>query len=154
VVAVGLFFAYWGAQFLLNFIPPRGAPLTLQFDPDARILGFTAAVSLLTGSLIRSRACLAATRVQLNASLKDKTQNLVGGQTRLGLGKVLIVSQIALSLLLLVGAGLFVRSLQKLRQVETGFNNWDHILLFPLTVTAQPTRGQNSRLFIKSCWKK
>jgi predicted permease len=129
---VGLLFAYWFAQFLLNFIPARSAPLTLQFDPDARILGFTAAVTLLTGVLFGLAPAWRATQVELNASLKDKTRGFVVGQTRLGLGKVLIVSQIALSLLLLVGAGLFVRSLQKLRQVETGFNNWDHILLFSI----------------------
>jgi len=138
---VGLFFAYWCAQFLLSFIPPRGAPLTLQFDPDARILGFTAAVSLLTGVLFGLAPAWRATRVRLNASLKDKTQNLVGGQTRLGLGKLLIVSQIALSLLLLVGAGLFVRSLQKLRQVETGFNNWDYILLFSIDCYGTAYKG-------------
>ena len=126
---LGLLLAYWGAQFLLSFIPPKGAPLTLQLSPDTRILVFTAAVSLLTGILFGLAPAWRATRVSLNAGLKDKTHNLGGSQARLGFGKALIVSQIALSLLLLVGAGLFVRSLQKLRQVETGFNNWDHTLL-------------------------
>jgi predicted permease len=126
---LGLLFAYWGAQFLLGFIPPRDTPLTLQFSPDGRILAFTAGVSLLTGILFGLTPAWRATRVQLNTTLKGKTHNFGLSQARMGLGKALIVSQIALSLLLLVGAGLFVRSLQKLRQVETGFNNWDHILL-------------------------
>jgi predicted permease len=138
---LGFFFAYWGAQFLLSFIPPRGAPLTLQFNPDARILGFTAAISLLTGILFGLAPAWRATRVQLNAALKDKTHNLGGGQTRFRLGKGLIVSQIALSLLLLVGAGLFVRSLQKLRRVETGFNNWDQILLFSIDCYGTAYKG-------------
>jgi predicted permease len=129
---LGLLFAYWGAQFLLSFSPPQDTPLTLQLSPDARILGFTAGVSLLTGILFGLAPAWRATRVQLNATLKDKAHNFGWSQARLGFGKVLIVSQIALSLMLLVAAGLFVRSLQKLRQVETGFNNWDHILLFSI----------------------
>ena len=141
---IGFLFAYWGAQFLLGFIPPQGAPLTLQLSPDARILVFTAAVSLLTGILFGLAPAWRATRVQLNATLKDKKQSLSGGQGRLGFGKVLIVSQIALSLLLLIGAGLFVRSLQKLRHVETGFNNWDHILLF--SIDCYGTAYQGPRL--------
>src|SRR6266511_3810460 len=138
---LGLLFAYWGAQFLLGFIPPLGAPLTLQFSPDGRVLGFTTAVSLLTGILFGLAPAWRATRTQLNDTLKDKMQNLSGDKARLGFGKALIVSQIALSLLVLIGAGLFVRSLQKLRQVETGFNNWDHILLFSIDCYGTTYKG-------------
>jgi predicted permease len=138
---LGLLFAYCSAQFLVSFIPRKSAPLTLQFSPDARILGFTAAVSVLTGILFGLAPAWRATRVQLSATLKDKTQSLGGSKARLGLGKVLIVSQIALSLLLLIGASLFVRSLQKLRQVETGFNNRDHILLFSIDCYGTAYKG-------------
>jgi predicted permease len=141
--SLGLLFAFWGAQFLLGFIPPRGTPLTLQFSPDGRILGFTAGVSLLSGILFGLAPAWRATRVQWNATLKDKTHNFGWRQARMGFGKALIVSQIALSLLLLVGAGLFVRSLQKLQQVETGFNNWDHILLFSIDCYGTGYKGPN-----------
>jgi predicted permease len=138
---LGLFFAYWGAQFLLSFIPPKGAPLTLQLNPDARILGFTVTVSLLTGILFGLAPAWRATRGQLNSTLKDKTHKLSAGRARLGFGKMLIVSQLALSLLLLVGAGLFIRSLQKLRQVETGFNHWEHTLLFSIDCYGTAYKG-------------
>ncbi|HKQ73670.1 MAG TPA: ABC transporter permease [Blastocatellia bacterium] len=130
--AFGLFLARWGVQFLVNFIPPKGAPLTLRFSLDARILCFTAAVSMLTGILFGLAPALRATKGDLNAALKDSARSLGGRRTRLGLGNALIVFQIALSLLLLIGAGLFVRSLQKLRRVETGFNSQNHILLFSI----------------------
>src|SRR5262245_16067246 len=139
--AFGLFLARWAAQFLVNFIPPKGVPLTLQFSLDARILCFTAAVSLLTGILFGIAPALRATKGDLNAALKDSARSLGGRQTRLGLGNALIVFQIALSLLLLIGAGLFVRSLQKLRQVETGFNSQNHILLFSIDCYGTAYKG-------------
>jgi len=128
---LGLLLAYWGAQSLLGFIPSRGAALTLHFIPDARILSFTAVLSLLTGTLFGLAPAWRATRVPLHAALKDRASR-DGGRTRSGFGKMLVVSQMTLSLLLLIGAGLFVRSLQQLRQVETGFHRQEHVLLVSL----------------------
>ena len=129
---LGLFLAAWGAQFLVSFIPAGAAPLTLHFNLDARILCFTAVISLLTGILFGLAPALRATNGDLNGALKDNTRSPGGRLARLGLGRALIVFQIALSLLLLIGAGLFVRSLQKLRQVETGFNGQNQVLLFSI----------------------
>jgi predicted permease len=137
---LGLFFAYWGARFLVSFIPPKGAPLTLDLSPDVRILSFTAAVSLLTGIMFGLAPAMRATKADLSVALKDRVRGFGGNRSRFGLGKALIVSQIALSLLLLIGAGLFVRSLQKLRQVETGFNR-DHVILFSIDCYGTAYKG-------------
>ncbi len=130
--AFGLLLARWGVQFLVNFIPSKGDPLTLHFSLDARILCFTAAVSALTGILFGLAPALQATKGDLNSALKGNASSIVGRRIHFGPGNALIVFQIALSLVLLIGAGLFVGSLQKLRRVETGFNNQDSVLLFSI----------------------
>ena len=91
------------------------------------MLGFTAAASLLAGILFGLAPAWRATRVDLTPALKDSARSSRGG-ARLGLGKTLVVAQVALSLLLLIGAGLFVRSLEKLKSLDAGFNR-ENVLL-------------------------
>ena len=117
--ALGLMFASWGSQALLNLLPHRPVPMSLDLHPDLRILAFTTVLSLLTGIVFGLAPALRATRVDLKAGL-GKTGS--AARPSLRLGKVLVVSQVALSLLLLVSAGLFVRSLQKLKSLDLGIN--------------------------------
>ncbi len=117
---LGLLFAWWGARLLLPMLSQGEIPLHLRFAPDLRILGFTAGVATLTGMLFGLAPAFAAMRVDLHSTLKQDSQGPSGG-ARLNFGQVFVVAQVALSLVLLVGAGLFVRSLQKLRQVDAGF---------------------------------
>ena len=126
--ALGVLFANWGKDLLMNLRPWGGPALELDLRLDLRVLGFTTAVSLLTGILFGIAPALRATRVDLGPALKDSTRSIVGG-SRLGLSKALIVVQVALSLVLLVGAGLFVRTLQNLNKVDAGFN-LNNLLLF------------------------
>jgi len=128
--ALGLLLATWGVNLLVSYIPRAGAPLRINFTPDARILGFTTAVSLLTALLFGLAPALRATKVALSPALKDDARGASGG-SRLRLSKALVVAQVAMSLALLIGAGLFVRSLQKLRGVDTGVIS-EGVLLFTL----------------------
>src|SRR5262249_54686203 len=89
-----------------------------DYGPDARALAFTAAVSLLTGVFFGLTPALAATRIDLNTILKGSEG---GAKARNVLGKSLVVAQVALSLALLIGAGLMIRSLRRLYGVDTGF---------------------------------
>jgi putative ABC transport system permease protein len=125
----GLFFARFCARALLAYLPEqtRGA---LDVAPDARVLGFTLAISVLTGLLFGLAPALQATRVDLTASLKDQT-GASASRSRLALNKLLVVTQVALSLFLLIGAGLFVRSLRNLRSLDTGFDH-ENILQFSI----------------------
>jgi predicted permease len=125
--ALGLLFAYWGKDALLALRPWGGGTLSLDLKLDLRMLGFTAAVSALTGILFGLAPALRATRVELNASLKDGTGT--GGGSRSTLSKGLVVTQVSLSLVLLAGAGLFIRTLRNLQNVEIGFNR-ENMLLF------------------------
>ena len=113
----GLLFARWSARLLLSFLPKGEVPVALDLSPDVRILAFTLAVSVLTGILFGLAPAWRAARLDLNPALIQK-QTAALRQTT---GKVLVVSQVAFSLLLLVGAGLFLRTLGNLRSQDAGF---------------------------------
>ncbi len=122
----GLGLAWWGNHALLALLPERSRPGTLlegqsplAMHLDLRILGFTAAVSLITGILFGLLPALRATRVNLAHGSRSSASD---SRHSLRLNKLLVVSQVAMSLVLLAAAGLFVRSLEKLRSVDLGFN--------------------------------
>jgi predicted permease len=122
---LGLLFAYWKTRLLLPLLSQGEIPTRLNLTPDLRMLGFAIAVSLLTGALFGLVPAFLTTRVDMNSMLKNDasglTQNSGSRGASLTFGKIFVVSQVALSLLLLVGAGLFVRSLRNLQQVDAGF---------------------------------
>ncbi len=127
--AAGLLFAYGCARALLTYLP-RENRSALDLLLDARVLGFTLAVSVLTGLLFGLAPAWQATRLDLTASLKDQT-GASAGHSRLRLNKLLVVTQVALSLFLLVGAGLFVRSLRNLRTLDAGID-YENIVQFSI----------------------
>ncbi|MEK6287808.1 MAG: ABC transporter permease [Acidobacteriota bacterium] len=124
----GALFAYWGKDMLLTLRPWGGGELGVDLKIDLRVLGFTFAVSLATGLLFGLAPALRATKVDLTPALKDNARSVTGG-TRSILTKSLIIVQVAMSLVLLVGAGLFVRTLRNLQNVDIGFNR-ENLLLF------------------------
>ncbi len=114
---VALLTTWWAMDLVVALFTRR--PLEVHFD--GRVLGFTLAVSCLTAVFFGLAPALRSTKVDLISSLRN-----LGGTPRAGkeawrLRKILVVSQVAISLLLLVGAGLFLRSLENLRNEETGF---------------------------------
>jgi len=126
---LGVIFALWIKDGLLMVGDWGGARMT-ALDPqlDLRVLGFTFGLSLLTGVLFGLAPAWRATRVDVTPALKDKARGSSAASRSL-LSRSLIVAQVALSLLLLVGAGLFVRTLINLQRVEPGFNT-RNLLLF------------------------
>jgi predicted permease len=129
--ALGLLFAQWGAHLLLTFLPQYNGPIQIDLTLNTRALGFTLAVSLLTGLLAGLAPALRATRLDLVSSLKEQVSHSSASGTRLPLNKILVVAQVALSLFLLVGAGLFARSLQNLKDLDAGFDR-ENVTLFEL----------------------
>lgn len=117
VVGVGL--AWSGAKALLGFLPQSSTPLGLSAAPDTRILLFNFAVALATGLVFGLVPALQATRPDVGRTLKDQA-NSVAGTGHARLRKSLVVAQVTLSLLLLIAAGLFVRSLRNLRESGAG----------------------------------
>jgi predicted permease len=132
---VGVLFAFWFKGALTAFtnddngLLPSGVELSLNW----RVLGFTLAVSLLTGILFGLAPAWRATSLDLNSTLKQSGRT-TGGMSRLSKG--LLVVQVAVSALLLVGAGLFIRTLYNLQRVNLGFNQ-ENLLIF----SVQPERN-------------
>jgi predicted permease len=125
---VGVLFAYLGKDTLLSLRPWGGSELVLDLPIDLRVLGFTIAVSLLTGILFGLAPALRVTRVDLTPALKDNARSLASASRPL-LTKALIVVQVSISLVLMIGAALLVRTLNNLEAVDVGFNR-ENLLLF------------------------
>ncbi|MGH9940064.1 MAG: ABC transporter permease [Blastocatellia bacterium] len=139
--AVGLLFAWWGKD-LLVALSPDGIARIAETRLDARVMAFTALVSLLTGALFGSAPALAAVNVSLSESLKDGGRGATAGARLGGARGLLVVFEIALALVLLVGGGLLVRSLARLQRVDLGFNT-ENVLTFGVTVSGEAL-GENS----------
>jgi macrolide transport system ATP-binding/permease protein len=131
--ASGLLLAWWLLRAAEGWQPDGlPIPLTLNLSLDARVVSFTAVVSMLTGVLFGIVPALQATRPGLFAALKDEQPPLLRGYRRFGTRNALVVAQLAVSLVLLTGAGLFVRSLQRAQDIDPGFERQHAIILTPM----------------------
>src|SRR5499427_2387848 len=119
--AAGMLLAVWGVYLLVAFGPAE-LPRAGEVAVDMRALGFTFAVSLLTGIIFGLAPALQASRPDLNETLKEGMRGATGSAGHRRMRSLLVVSEIALSLTLLVGAGLLMRSFLKLQAVAPGFN--------------------------------
>jgi hypothetical protein len=127
--AMGVLFALWIKDGLLAASIWGGRGMSaLNLQLDWRVLGFTLALSLLTGLIFGFAPAWRTTKVDLTPTLKD-TGRSSSATSRSLLSRALVVLQVAVSLLLLVGAGLFLRTLLNLQRVEPGFNT-ENLLLF------------------------
>jgi predicted permease len=118
---LGLLLAIWTDHVLLAFLPPETLALQLSRTPDLRILLFATAVSMLTGLIFGLAPALQSTQPDVAPVLKDTVGGIVGGGAHVRVRKALVAAQVMLSLLLLIGAGLFIRSLRNLRDLGPGF---------------------------------
>ena len=138
--AVGLLLAQWADAALLRMVSTTSNQVRLDVHPNPAVLAFTFGVTLLTGILFGLTPAFQATRVDL----KGTSRGVAGATARPGrvsTGKILVVAQVSLSLLLLVVAGLFVRSFRNLSETQLGYDR-DHLLEFfvdPLSYGYRPT---------------
>jgi predicted permease len=142
--AAGVLLAIWGVDLLMAFKPPTPVPIEINLHSDWRVFSFMFGLSLLTGIVFGLVPALAASRPDVTAALKDESGagNAVWGRGRLR--GALVVVQVALSLLLLICAGLFLRSLRNASSIDPGFNA-DNLLLFSMDLQQQgydETRGK------------
>ena len=128
--AAGLFLSVAIIRGLLHFLPGDAAPLMLRAEPDLRILAFNGALALLTGVLFGLAPALQSLKVDLWNTLKDVVGAVSGGGGSVKLRKTLVTAQVAFSFLLLVGSGLFVRTLANLKQTNAGFQAMDNLVTF------------------------
>jgi predicted permease len=139
----GLLIAIWTANLLVSFQPPIMFQLTLDLGIDGSVLAFTFFVSVLAGVFFGLAPALQATKPQLVPALKDELDAIGGRRRRFGLRDSLVVAQVATSLVLLIGAGLFVRSLISAQDIDLGFERERVaiIMLSPTVAGYEESRG-------------
>ncbi len=143
---VGLLLGIWLTRLAQSFTPPTDFPLRIDAGPDWSVIGFTFAVTMLTGLLFGLAPALSATNRDFVAILKEGNPVQLTGASRLR--RSLVVTQVALSLVLLIGASLVVRSLQSARDVDPGFNP-DNQLVGTLDLGLQRYDEAKGRQFIQ-----
>ncbi len=137
--ALGVLLAYWGAAGLAGFLAANWYhPLEIDLQPDATVLLFTIGAALLTGIGFGLAPAFRGTRINVAPVLKENSGSLSSaslvGSRRFGLGSSLVVAQVALSMVVLIGAGLLLRTLKKLQNINPGFDT-SNVLLFSVDPT-------------------
>jgi predicted permease len=144
---VGIAIAAATAPIVLGFFVSPDLPRPISTTPDWRILGFTIALAVATGVLFGIAPALQSTRPQVAPTLKDQATNVMGGSGRLRKG--LVASQIAVSLLLLIGAALFIRTLNNLLSVDIGFAT-NRLLSFSIDPSLNRYEPERTRQFART----
>ncbi|HSM79254.1 MAG TPA: ABC transporter permease, partial [Bryobacteraceae bacterium] len=128
--ALGLGLSVAAARGLLQLLPRNGAVLMLHAQPDGRILLFSVGLAFATAFLFGLAPALQAARLDLLTTLKDRAGAVTGASGSARFRKALVMAQIALSFLLLMGAGLFTRTLMNLKDTRTGFATPENLVSF------------------------
>jgi putative ABC transport system permease protein len=128
---LGIFVARWSSRLLVSYISTEHNRVYLDLTLDARILAFTAGVSILTGLLFGVLPAFRSTRVSLAGSMKGVVAEIPGTDTRFRSGRWTVAAQVAISLVLVVTAGLFVRSFANLATLDAGFDR-NNVLIVDL----------------------
>ena len=137
---LGVLGAFWGVEALSRLLPESLSKLQ-SASVDARVLLFTAGVSALTAIVFGGLPALLAARTQPGETLSDVARDTGGGTSGRHVRRVLVVSEVALAVVLLAGAGLLIRSFQLLRRVDTGFNTGNALtmkMVLPMPKYAKP----------------
>jgi predicted permease len=145
--ALGVVMASWGADMLLGFFVTPESPIAVNADPDARVLLFTVGLAILTALVAGIFPAFRSTSVDLAPTMKGSGGAVVNEQPRLR--KTLVVAQVALSFLLLIGAGLFLRSLENLLAVDQGFRT-SRVISFSFDLERSGYKPPRDRAFAQT----
>jgi predicted permease len=137
----GLLFSVWGARLLVHLLSTRAKQIDVSVSPDLQVLAFTAAIAVFTGLLFGLAPALRATGIGPNHALKENARGTVQGGARFTLGKALVTGQVALSLMLLTAAGLFLGTMRNFLRLDPGFNP-HNVLLVKTVVPADRIQQQ------------
>jgi len=145
--ALGLLLAMWGTDLLIA-LSPKGLPRLNEIGLDGRVLGFTMFVSLLTGAIFGLAPALHASKLDLTESLKEGGRSGATGARGNRVRNLLIVSEVALALMLLIGAGLLARSFLRLQRANPGFNA-EHVLALKISLPSAKYSEPQEAMFFK-----
>ncbi|HEY3739522.1 MAG TPA: ABC transporter permease, partial [Bryobacteraceae bacterium] len=126
---LGVLFAQWASRMLVQFLSTSDSNVVLDLGIDIRVLAFTTAVAIATGILFGLAPGWQSTSVDPQSAMKANARGVVESQTGFSLGKLLVASQVALSLVLLIGAGLMLETFTKLATLDTGFDKKQVLLV-------------------------
>jgi predicted permease len=144
----GVLLAAGGVRVLLRMVQSGPDPIQLYVNPDWHVLLFTVAVSLLTGVVFGLAPAWRSVHVNVSDTLREAGRGMTGSRSRLGLGKALVVIQIAVSVLLLIGSGWFVRTLRNLQNVDLGYQR-DRLLVLELDPLSAGYKGPRLAAFYR-----
>ena len=143
----GMLLAIWLNSYLLSVMPQGSAPLPVHAAPDLRVFGFTFLVSVLTGVVFGLAPALQSMKADVAGTLKDQAGSVTStGAMRFRKG--LVIAQVTLSLLLLIGCGLFIRSLRNLKTLDPGFQT-SKLVAFALSPSLGGYTPERARGFYK-----
>jgi predicted permease len=145
---LGLAVAFALTRGLLALVPTQGPPLLVAASPDPRILAFTFVLTVGTGIVFGLLPALRASRTDPWTTMKDTMGSIAGTRGSLFMRKGLVTAQVALSFLLLFGAGLFVRSLQNLKTADTGVA-LDNLIMFQISPSLSGYDDERGNLFLQ-----
>jgi putative ABC transport system permease protein len=149
--ALGVLLASWGVDLLVSGATGN-VPRAAEINVDARVLGFTLLIALLTGLVFGLAPALQASKTGLNETLKDTSRGSTGGGRRARIRGALVVIEVALSVVLLIGAGLLIRSFVLLQDVDAGFDSGNLLVAnisLPNSRYAQP--AQRAAFYTRLC---
>ena len=145
--ALGLTLSYWMSDALRLLLPATSLPVVLDLRLDPRMLGFTALVAGLTALVFGMAPALQSLKPDLQEALKEGGRNATAGAGSLRLRGLLVISEVALALVALIGTGLFVKSFERARNINPGFDP-RHVMLAELELPLRgPTRAQGLEFF-------
>jgi predicted permease len=144
---LGVLFARWGTALLVGLISSTRNPVFLDLSLDGRVLGFTAATAVFTGVLFGLLPALRATRVSLTSAMKGSQAPENERPPRFRARQGIVIFQVALSLVLLVAAGLLLRSFAKLATLDLGFDRNNVLLVFPVLQAAKIPAEQRENTY-------
>ena len=145
--AAGLALATWGSRLLIHLLSTTRHPLDIDLSLDPRVLAFTIGAAILTAVLFGFAPALRATRVDLNQVMKENTRTALRASGRFNAGKALVAGQVALSLVLLVAAGLFLGTLRNLWAVDPGFTRHNILIVTADTEQAAVPAAKRANVY-------
>ncbi|HEV2488745.1 MAG TPA: ABC transporter permease [Candidatus Acidoferrales bacterium] len=141
---LGVLFARWGSAFLVRFVSGAHNQIFLDLGVDGRVLAFTVGIAILTGLLFGILPAFRATRVSLTSAMKGENAESSEGRLRFRSERWIVAAQVALSLVLLIGTGLFIRTFTNLMTLDAGFDR-NNVLMVETNIhnagIAEPARA-------------
>ncbi len=151
--SAGLLVVRWGIRFLQSFTPPANLPIYAEIKIDVNVLLFALLISVATGLLFGLAPALQTSNPALVTALKDETVRLGGAHGHARLRSLLVVGQVALSLILLIAAALFVEALNKAKNIDPGFDP-EHMLAASFDLSLNSYSTERARAFEKDLFRR